>query len=84
MIIDFSFLALFLAIGTAIGLIALPWWKKRGAKSEFAFFRAFLLLWPFLLLDFLWLGCKAYLHAWKRYLHARKQAQADKKTRHSI
>lgn len=71
MLLEAYFLLVFLGIGLLLGLLFLPWWKRSGAGSDFAFLRRFVLLWPFLLLDYMRLGGKAYWHAWKRYLHAR-------------
>jgi hypothetical protein len=69
--IDLLFLLWLLAIGLTIGIVLLPWRKKMKAGGEVSFLIAFTLFWPFLLIGFIWRGFKAYLRAWRRYLHFR-------------
>lgn len=66
------FLPLFVAIGLTIGVIFLPWHKKMGGDGEFSFLRICTLFWPYLLVHYCWRGVKAYLKAWRRYLHSRQ------------
>lgn len=71
MIFELLFLLASVAIGLTIGIVLLPWRKKMKAGGELAFLLAFTLFWPFLLIGFIWRGAKAYLSAWRRYLHIR-------------
>lgn len=75
------FLPLFVAIGLTIGVALLPWYKKMGGGGEFAFLRICTLFWPYLLVNYLWRGVKAYLKAWRRYLHSRRSEKLKQQSR---
>ena len=68
---DLLFLLMSTAIGLTIGIVLLPWRKKMRGGGELTFLVGFTLFWPFLMFGFIWRGSKAYLKAWRRYLHAR-------------
>lgn len=72
LIFDLLYLLWSVAIGLAIGIALLPWCKKIGGGREFPFLRAYALFWPFILANYFWRGVKAYIKAWRKYLHSRR------------
>lgn len=80
MIIDFLFLLSFIAVGLAIGVAVLPWYKKLGGDGKFAFLRIFALFWPFLLVDYFRRAVKPYITAWRRYLHSRRSEKLKRQS----